>query len=159
MNSINRIRPAAALSLLLVALLSTTAWPGINETPGQNYRPHRFGYFSPNLWEFGGVDIGIFQHIVVGSQHYTQGAGYEDDTHDLSPGGAGVWNFFTFCTNRAHDVMLVTSHGWNDPTTSIEMYPWTARGRAVRDSTLAYWNGIFVAGSFIRNWAGILQDR
>lgn len=143
----------AVLALLVVGgLLGYGAAPaqaGANETPGENFRPKKFGSFSPNLWEFGAVDIRIFQAIVVGSQHYAQGASYGDATNDYSSGGAGIWNFFTFCTDRRHDVMLVTSHGAPLPSTTVEAYPWTARGRAVRDSVLTYYNGIFGPGRLV----------
>jgi hypothetical protein len=156
MTNRNRLLSAAFLSLFLgLVLLPVPARSGANETPGQNYRPHTFSSYSTNTWEFGLTDVGIFQGIVVASQHYTQGATYQDNANDLNSGGAGIWNFFTFCTNRAADVMLVTSHGWNNPTTTVEMYPWTARGLAVRDSVFNYYNGIFAAGSIIkREWAG-----
>jgi hypothetical protein len=155
MKTTNRTRAAAALASFLILLLPASAWSGANETPGQNYRPHTFSSYSTNTWEFGLTDVGIFQGIVVGSQHYTQGASYQDNANDLSSGGAGIWNFFTFCTNRAADVMLVTSHGWNNPTTTVEMYPWTAAGLAARDSVFNYYNTIFAAGSIIkREWAG-----
>ncbi|MBK8230808.1 MAG: T9SS type A sorting domain-containing protein [Candidatus Eisenbacteria bacterium] len=147
------MRLFALLALLLGGALfgygTSPAQAGANETPGENFRPKRFGSFSPNLWEFGAVDIGIFQSIVVGSQHYAQGASYGDATNDYSSGGAGIWNFFTFCTDRRHDVMLVTSHGAPLPSTTVEAYPWTARGRAVRDSVLTYYNGVFGPGRLV----------
>ncbi len=155
MRNRNRTLAAAALAPFLALLLPTSVWSGANETPGRDYRPHTFSSYSTNTWEFGLTDVGIFQGIVVASQHYTQGASYQDNANDLNSGGAGIWNFFTFCTNRAADVMLVTSHGWNNPTTTVEMYPWTAAGLAARDSVFNYYTAIFAAGSIIkREWAG-----
>lgn len=147
---------AAAVLLTVVLLVSPApARAGANETPGESYQPKRFGAFSANLWEFGANEIPIFQRIVVGSQHYRQGAIYTDVDHDYSSGGGGIWNFFTFCTDRRHDVMFVTSHGFSDPTTLVEAYPWDARGRATRDSVLTYYNGIFGPGRVVaRNIRG-----
>jgi len=142
-----------ALAVLLLALTASGLLAGANETPGKNFRPHTFSSFSSNLWEFGNTDIGIFRRWVVGSQHYAQGATYGDAANDLTSGGGGIWNFFTFCTDRSSDVMLVTSHGWNDPTTSIEQYPATPQGLAARDSVFNYYNGIFAPGTIMkRNW-------
>lgn len=135
--------------LLLTLLAPSFARAGANETPGQNFRPKTFGAFSPNLWEFGANEIPIFQRIVVGSQHYRQGAIYADKDKDLGSGGGGIWNFFLFCTNRANDVMFVTSHGFNTPSTLVEAYPYTAAGRAVRDSVLTYYAGVFPAGRVV----------
>ncbi len=153
MKSTNRILVQFALALLLLALGSSDLLAGANETPGKNFRPHTFSSFSSNLWEFGNVDIGIFRTWVVGSQHYAQGATYGDAANDLNSGGGGIWNFFTFCSDRSADVLLVTSHGWNNPTTSVEQYPPTPQGLAARDSVFNYYNGIFAPGTIMkRNW-------
>ena len=153
MKSITRKFTLIALAVLLMTATATNLYAGANETPGKNFRPHTFSSFSSNLWEFGNTDIGIFQKWVVGNQHYAQGASYGDATNDLNSGGGGIWNFFTFCTDRSSDVMLVTSHGWNNPTTSIEQYPPTAAGLAARDSVFTYYSGIFAPGTIMkRNW-------
>ena len=147
----------STLNALLAILLLAAAAPGIlagaNETPGESYKPHRYGYFSANLWEFGTPELAKFNKYVVGDQHYTQGAAYSDATNDLTTGGAGIWNYFKFCSDRRHDVMFMTSHGWNTPTTSIEQYPPTAAGLAARDSVYTYYSAIFGAEKlFKRNW-------
>jgi hypothetical protein len=139
----------AALGLLLCLALPRVAAAGANETPGRNFRPHALGAFLANQFEFGAGDLAIFQEIVVGSQHYRQGAIYADNDTSLAFGSGGVWNFFTFCTNRAHDVMLLVSHGRQTPVTLVEIYPHNGPGLAARDASLAYWNGIFAAGSFV----------
>jgi hypothetical protein len=139
----------AAFGLLLCLALPRLAAAGANETPGRNHQPHAFGAFLANQFEFGAGDLAIFQEIVVGSQHYRQGAIYADNDTSSALGSGGVWNFFTFCTNRAHDVMLLVSHGRQTPVTLVEIYPHTAAGLAARDAAVAYWNGIFAAGSFI----------
>lgn len=138
-------RMLLVLALALATFGARTALGGANETPGQNYKPHAFGYFSANSWEFGPTDVGIFQGIVVASQHYAQGAAYNDAASDLGTGGAGLWNFFTFCSDKKHDVMLVTSHGYATPSTAIECYPNTAAGLAARNASYDYWVGIFGA--------------
>ena len=142
-----------ALAALLMVTSASDVLAGANETPGANFRPHTFSSFSSNLWEFGNTDIGIFRKWVVGNQHYAQGATYGDTTNDLSSGGGGIWNFFTFCGDGNADVLLVTSHGWNNPTTSIEQYPPTPQGLAARDSVFNYYSGVFAPGTIMkRNW-------
>ncbi|MDP6668677.1 MAG: FlgD immunoglobulin-like domain containing protein [Candidatus Krumholzibacteria bacterium] len=152
------MRTLSALLLLTVVLLAGNmgeALAGANETPGRGFKPHCFGSYSTNLFEFGGTDIGIFKTYVTGLQHYAQGAAYSDATLDLTSGGAGISNFFTFCTDKKHDVMLVTAHGINAPATLIEQYIKTPAGLAARDSVFTYWNGILAAGSIQKgNWAG-----
>ena len=147
MSTRTNTRAGLLLAAILLAGAAGTAMAGANETPGADHKPHRFSAFSPCQWEFGQRDINIFQAWVVAHQHYTQGAVYADATNDASTGGAGIDNFFTFCTNKAADVMLVASHGWNQPSTGIAQFPPTPEGLAARDSIFNYWNGIFAAGS------------
>lgn len=147
MSTRTNTRAGLLLAAILLAGAAGTAMAGANETPGADHKPHRFSAFSPCQWEFGQQDINIFQAWVVAHQHYTQGAVYADATNDASTGGAGIDNFFTFCTNKAADVMLVASHGWNQPSTGIAQFPPTPEGLAARDSIFNYWNGIFAAGS------------
>jgi len=143
-----------ALAALLLAAGAGESAAGTNETPGVNFRPHTFSSFSANLYEFGGTDVGIFHTWVVGHQHYAQGATYSDATLDLNSGGAGLWNFFTFCTSKSADIMLVTSHGDSIPgpkyVTIGELYPKTPQGLAVRDSVFTYYNAIFEPGSIVK---------
>ncbi|MBN2172390.1 MAG: T9SS type A sorting domain-containing protein [Candidatus Krumholzibacteriota bacterium] len=130
------------LLLTALVLLPALAWAGANETPGKDKKPHRFGCYQTNLWEFGLTDWAIFDIYVCDLQHYARGTTYCDWSLDASEGGAGVWNYFTFCTDRRHDVMLMTGHGVSAPRTVVAQFRWNTAGRAARDSIFNYYNGI-----------------
>jgi hypothetical protein len=141
------------LSLTALVLLPALALAGANETPGSNKKPHRFGCFQANLWEFGLRDYNYFKKYVCDLQHYARGARYRDSTSDASEGGAGLWNYFTFCTDRRHDVMLVTTHGADGPRTTISQFAWTVQGLAARDSIFNYYDSIFPGCLVKKNYA------
>jgi len=130
------------------ALLAAAALAAPNQAPGVNGAVRTFAAFSPNLWEFGAPEIAIFQEIVVGHQHYRQGPIYLDRDDDSNPDGAGMMNFFAFCTNRSADVLFLSTHGRSGATTLVESYP--KSGRAARDSSYARLRTVFAASDLIK---------
>ncbi|HOX24623.1 MAG TPA: T9SS type A sorting domain-containing protein [Candidatus Krumholzibacteria bacterium] len=130
------------------AILVTAVAAAPNRTPGRDGGVRTFGAYAANLWEFGAPEIAIFQEIVVGHQHYRQGPIYVDRDDDGNPDGAGMMNFFAFCSDCAADVMFLSTHGRQAATTLVEKYP--IGGRAARDSSYAWLRTIFPANEVIR---------
>ena len=122
------------LIIALFLLSPTLLVAGANETPGVNGRPHKFGCFMANTFEFGRGDLAIFRKYVVNDQHYAFGARYEDTALDASFGGGGIMNFVNFCKSGKLDVMLVTAHGDDLPSTLVEMYAPTPAGETARNA-------------------------
>lgn len=128
----------------LIVLFAAPAWAGANETPGENGKPHRFSFFSPNLWEFGAAEKAIFQEYVVELQHYSEGSIFEDKTLNADTGGAGLWNFFEFCSNGDADVLFLSAHGLKTPPhTIVATYKYNTAGVNQRNADFTYYSAIF----------------
>ena len=143
MNTITKTLAILAL-IALIALFAAPAWAGANETPGEDGKPHRFSFFSPNLWEFGAAEKAIFQQYVVQLQHYAEGSIFEDKHLNADTGGAGVWNFFEFCSGGQADVLFLSAHGLKSPPhTIVATYKYNTAGIAQRNADYTYYNSIF----------------
>ncbi len=141
-----RTIPTTLIAVLLL-LAPTLLWAGANETPGEGGKPHKFGSFMANSFEFGTDELAIFHKYVVGHQHYAMGPHYEDNKRDTSFGGGGLWNFFEFISDNNCDVMFMSSHGGKTPRTMIVSYEHTTAGYNAREAEYDYYKNIFPPGT------------
>ncbi len=137
---------------LVILLVCSGVVYAQNETPGENKQPHTFSAFSAAGMDFGDTEIAIISYYVCGEQHFTRGRIYRDNTLDNDQGGAGLWNFFEFATNKSADFMYISTHGGSDTSMDVSLFPHPG-GQATCDSIFNYYNGIFPAGTIIKGLA------
>ncbi len=143
MNKRTVLTTLTTLLLLFPGILRA----GLNETPGEGGKPHKFGSFIANSYEFGNDELALFHKYVVEHQHYAMGPRYEDDTRDTSSGGGGIWNFFEFCSDNNCDVMFLSSHGGDTPRTMVVSYEHTDAGHNARNAEYNTYKAIFEPGT------------
>ncbi|MBN2543828.1 T9SS type A sorting domain-containing protein [bacterium] len=130
---------------LIFLFIFTTAFRvfGVNETPGENYRPKTFAEADLARWDFSDADEKVWLKYVVGHQHYRMGTKIIDGAKDCSEGGAGIWKLFEFISANAYDVILIASHGLSTTELVAVYLDTTAACRTVRDSLYTRYNTTF----------------